>query len=69
MVYITGDTHNTEDMSNLSSKNMKLCCMEQNSDFHAITATIVLVTLGFHGVLIVQLMNQESIRQTIQTLG
>lgn len=69
MIYITGDTHNSEDISNLSSKNMKLCCMEQNTDFHAITATIVLVTLGFHGVLIVQLMNQESIRQTIQTLG
>lgn len=30
MIYITGDTHNTEDMSNLSSKNMKLCCMEEN---------------------------------------
>ena len=46
MVYITGDTHNTEDMSNLSSKNMKLCCMEQNSDFHAITAAIVLGDFG-----------------------
>lgn len=46
MIYITGDTHNTEDMSNLSSKNMKLCCMEQNSDFHAITAAIVLGDFG-----------------------
>ena len=46
MVYITGDTHNTEDMSNLSSKNMKLCCMEQNADFHTITAAIVLGDFG-----------------------
>ena len=46
MIYITGDTHNTEDMSNLSSMNMKLCCMEQNSDFHAITAAIVLGDFG-----------------------
>lgn len=33
MIYITGDTHNTTDMSNLSSKNMKLCCMEQKTDY------------------------------------
>lgn len=46
MIYITGDIHNTEDMSNLSSKNMKLCCMEQNADFHAITAAIVLGDFG-----------------------
>ena len=46
MIYITGDTHNTEDMSNLSSKNMKLCCMEQNTDFHAITAAIILGDFG-----------------------
>lgn len=46
LVYITGDTHNTEDMSNLSSKNMKLCSMEQNADFHAITAAIVLGDFG-----------------------
>ena len=46
MIYITGDTHNTEDMSNLSSKNMKLCCMEQNADFHSITAAIVLGDFG-----------------------
>ena len=46
MIYITGDTHNTEDMSNLSSKNMKLCCMEQNAEFHAITAAIVLGDFG-----------------------
>ena len=33
-------------MSNLSTKNMKLCCMEQNADFHAITAAIVLGDFG-----------------------
>ena len=46
MIYITGDTHNTEDMSNLSSKNMKLCCMEQGVDFHDITHAIVLGDFG-----------------------
>ena len=46
MLYITGDTHNTEDMSNLSSKNMKLRCMEQGADFHAITTAIVLGDFG-----------------------
>ena len=46
MIYITGDTHNTEDMSNLSSKNMKLCCMEQGVDFHNITHAIVLGDFG-----------------------
>ena len=46
MIYITGDTHNTEDMSNLSSKNMKLCCMEQGVDFHDITDAIVLGDFG-----------------------
>ncbi len=46
MIYITGDTHNTEDMSNLSSNRMKLCCMEQGADFHAITVAIVLGDFG-----------------------
>ena len=46
MIYITGDTHNTEDMMNLSSKNMKLCCMEQGIDFHSITYAIVLGDFG-----------------------
>ena len=46
MIYITGDTHNTEDMSNLSSKNMKLCCMEQGVDIHDITHAIVLGDFG-----------------------
>ena len=46
MIYITGDTHNTEDLSNLSSKNMKLCCMEQGVDYHTITVAIVLGDFG-----------------------
>ena len=46
MIYITGDTHNTEDMLNLSTKNMKLCCMEQGVDFHNITHVIVLGDFG-----------------------
>ena len=46
MIYITGDTHNTEDMSNLSSRNMKLRCMEQGVDFYDITYAIVLGDFG-----------------------
>ena len=46
MIYITGDTHNIEDMSNLSSRNMKLCCLEQGIDFHNITNAIVLGDFG-----------------------
>ena len=46
MIYITGDTHNTEDMSDLSTKNMKLCCMEQKSDYQNITSAIVLGDFG-----------------------
>ena len=46
MIYITGDIHNTEDMSNLSSKNMRLCCMEQAVDIHDITHAIVLGDFG-----------------------
>ncbi|MBR5033238.1 MAG: metallophosphoesterase [Treponema sp.] len=46
MIYITGDTHNTTDMSNLSSRNMKLCCMEQGVGFHDITYAIVLGDFG-----------------------
>jgi|GEM_PF-1343421 len=34
MIYIISDTHNTEDISNLPSKNMKLCCIEQNIGHH-----------------------------------
>ena len=46
MIYITGDTHNTEDMSNLSSKNMKLCCLEQGAEFQSITHAVVLGDFG-----------------------
>ncbi|MBR4825142.1 MAG: metallophosphoesterase [Spirochaetaceae bacterium] len=46
MLYITGDTHNTTDMSNLASKNMKLCCMEQRADFKTVTCAIVLGDFG-----------------------
>ena len=33
MIYVTGDTHNIEDMSNVSASNMKLCCAEQNAGY------------------------------------
>ncbi|EID85037.1 hypothetical protein MSI_14200 [Treponema sp. JC4] len=46
MIYITGDTHNTIDMSNASSKNIKLCCKKQNKDYHDITTLIVLGDFG-----------------------
>ncbi len=46
MLYITGDTHNTTDMSNLASKNMKICCMEQQAEFKTISAAIVLGDFG-----------------------
>ncbi len=46
MIYITGDTHNVNDMSNLSAKNMKLCCMEQGADYSAITYAVVLGDFG-----------------------
>ena len=46
MIYITGDTHNVTDMSNLSSSNMKLCCMEQGVDYNKITNVIVLGDFG-----------------------
>lgn len=46
MIYITGDTHNTEDMSNVSSSNMKLCCAEQNVDYSKISNLIILGDFG-----------------------
>ena len=46
MIYITGDTHNTEDMSNVSSSNMKLCCAEQKADYSKITNIIILGDFG-----------------------
>lgn len=46
MIYITGDTHNNKDMSNVSSSNMKLCCAEQNIDYSEITNLIILGDFG-----------------------
>lgn len=46
MIYITGDTHNTTDMSNVSSENMKLCCMEQFKKYSDISTMIVLGDFG-----------------------
>ena len=46
MIYITGDTHNTTDMSNVSAKNMKLCCAEQNVDYSSISNLIILGDFG-----------------------
>ena len=40
MIYITGDTHNIEDISNVSASNMKLCCVEQNADYSKTWASI-----------------------------
>lgn len=42
MIYITGDTYNYLDMSNLSSKNIRQYCKEQNAYYKAITCAIVL---------------------------
>ena len=46
MIYITGDTHNLEDMSNLSTSNMKFCCMQQAADYKSIENVIVLGDFG-----------------------
>ena len=46
MIYITGDTHNINDMSNVSASNMKLCCAEQNVDYSKITNLIILGDFG-----------------------
>ena len=46
MLYITGDTHNMEDRSNVSAENMKLCCAEQNADYDKITHLIILGDFG-----------------------
>lgn len=46
MIYITGDTHNIEDISNISASNMKLCCVEQNADYSKITNLIILGDFG-----------------------
>ena len=46
MLYITGDTHNTQDKDNLSKENMELCCLEQKAAYSAISAAIVLGDFG-----------------------
>lgn len=46
MIYITGDTHNSEDMTTVSSRNMKLCCAEQKIDYQKITNLIILGDFG-----------------------
>lgn len=46
MIYITGDTHNSADMTTVSSRNMKLCCAEQKIDYQKITNLIILGDFG-----------------------
>lgn len=46
MIYIIGDTHNTVDMSNLSTRTMKYCCKEQQIDYHSISVAIILGAFG-----------------------
>lgn len=46
MLYITGDTHNTQDMENVSEWNMKFCCMEQGVDYSSITNLVILGDFG-----------------------
>lgn len=46
MLYITGDTHNSVDMANVSAKNMKRCCAEQNADYQGISNLIILGDFG-----------------------
>lgn len=46
MFYITGDTHNTIDMTNVSTGNMKLCCAEQGVKYEDITSLIILGDFG-----------------------
>ena len=42
MIYITGDTHNTIDMSNLSAKQLRKYCSWQNREYSDITYAMVL---------------------------
>lgn len=46
MIYITGDTHNTIDMSNLSAKNLRKYCSWQGRDSKSITYAMVLGDFG-----------------------
>lgn len=46
MIYITGDTHNTVDMSHLSTKNLKNYCYWQQHNYKDITYAMVLGDFG-----------------------
>ncbi len=46
MIYITGDTHNTIDMSNVSGKRIKFCCKKMQADYKAISTVIILGDFG-----------------------
>lgn len=46
MIYITGDTHNTIDMSNVSGKRIKFCCKKLQADYKAISTVIILGDFG-----------------------
>lgn len=46
MIYITGDTHNSIDISNLSARDMKFFCKKQNVDYRAINYALVLGDFG-----------------------
>lgn len=46
MIYITGDTHNTTDMANLSAETMRCHCAEQGCDYGDIKYAIVLGDFG-----------------------
>ena len=46
MIYITGDLHNTIDMTNLSAKRMRKYCSFQNVNYEEITNAIVLGDFG-----------------------
>ena len=46
MIYITGDTHNTIDMSNVSSRVLRKYCHLQGKDFKNISTVIVLGDFG-----------------------
>lgn len=46
MIYITGDTHNDIDASNVATKNIRYCCKAQGADYKDITNLIVLGDFG-----------------------
>ena len=46
LIYITGDTHNTLDMSNVSGKHMRFCCKKLQADYKRISTVIILGDFG-----------------------